>query len=281
MTLHSKLSKLDGLERNPASPLIGRIGTLETRLARNHDEVMEAQALRHDVFYNELGAIADEDTNQLGRDEDPFDLFCDHILVIDQQFKKPKIVGTYRLLQKSVADQIGGFYSHSEFDLSPLLTLNPTANFLELGRSCILSQYRDKRTLELLWHGAWSYALSNKIDIMFGCASFEGTDPITHNKTLGWLGRNVLLSPDEDCLAMNGDFVDLSKIEEQDHNLRQAMSGMPPLLKGYLRLGAKTGSHAVIDHQFQTTDVLVVLKVDEINPRYIAHYGADASRFAV
>ena len=68
MTLHSKLSKLDGLKRNPASPLIGRIGTLETRLARNHDEVMEAQALRHDVFYNELGAIADEDTNQLGRD---------------------------------------------------------------------------------------------------------------------------------------------------------------------------------------------------------------------
>ncbi len=164
---------------------LGRIGSLEVRLARGAREVKKAQELRYHVFYEEMSAIADAETQAQKRDFDAFDAICDHMLVVDHdliergkpfQRKKPQVVGTYRLLRQDIANRFGGFYSSGEFDIQPLLEARPDLRFLELGRSCVLKPYRNKRTVELLWHGIWSYVLMNGIDVMIGCASIEGTD---------------------------------------------------------------------------------------------------------
>lgn len=281
--IRKSIAPRSGQRLDPAAPVLGTLGPLQTRLARSAAEVRAAQALRYEVFYREMDAHPNPANRLLKRDKDAFDRYCDHLLVIDTETKKNDIVGTYRMMQQSQAREIGGFYSQTEFDLDPLIKANPDANFLELGRSCILAPYRNKRTMELLWHGTWSHAVANKIDIMFGCASFEGTNPAEFSEALSWLVDNAVLEGNEDCLATAKSFVNLrsfSRSKDDQVDLRRAMAAMPPLIKGYLRLGAKISSHAVVDHQFGTTDVLVVLKVDQINPRYLSHFGADASRFA-
>jgi putative hemolysin len=135
--------------------------------------------------------------------------------------------------------------------------------------------------MELMWQGLWSYVLDNKIDILFGCASFQGTDLAQHSASLGWLANRAKLNPDEDCIAQSKYGIDLGRIPfKAQGDVRRVVAGLPPLLKGYLRVGAKIGTHAVVDHQFKTIDVLVALKVADIAPRYLSHYGKDASRFA-
>lgn len=261
--------------------VLGRMGNLETRLARTEDEVIEAQRLRYDVFYREMGAEPSAETARTQRDQDAFDACCDHLLVVETGADGgKKIVGTYRLMLESHRQKAGRFYSADEFHLDALQSVNQGRRFMELGRSCILPDYRSKRTMELLWHGNWAYAVQNKVDIMFGCASFQGTDPGEFAGALGWLHQNAVLNNTEDCTACTDDSIDLSALDTADIDARRALAKLPPLLKGYLRLGAKVASQAVIDRHFGTIDVLVVLKVADINPRYLAHYGADASRFA-
>lgn len=257
------------------------MGNLETRLARSEDEVIEAQRLRYDVFYREMGAQPSTETARTQRDQDAFDSCCDHLLVIENGGDDgEKIVGTYRLMLESHRQKAGRFYSADEFRLDDLQNVNRGRRFMELGRSCILPDYRSKRTMELLWHGTWAYAVQNKVDIMFGCASFQGTNPEEFAGALGWLHQNAVLNHKEDCSACIDDSIDLSALDTSNVDARRALAKLPPLLKGYLRLGAKVASQAVIDRHFGTIDVLVVLKVSDINPRYLAHYGADASRFA-
>ncbi len=265
---------------NLENPVLGRLGNLETRLIRSRKELEAAQSLRYEVFYNEMGAVPDVSVKQTGRDQDWFDDYCDHLLVIDTAVDPHYIVGTYRMMRPTQALKAGGYYTQKEYCIEPLLRANPTSRFLELGRSCVLRDYRNKRTMELLWHGTWSYAVANKIDIMFGCASFDGVDLRKFSGSLGWLARHVCMAVEENCESSAPNSIRLDSFECGDGDMKTAMSTMPALLKGYLRLGAKIGSHAVVDHQFGTTDVLVVLKVADINPRYLAHYGADASRFA-
>lgn len=261
------------------APLLGKLGLLETRLARTKTEICTAQTVRYQVFYEELGAIAPPEMRLVRRDRDRFDQHCDHLLVIDRSSGNEEVVGTYRLLLDKYALVAGGYYSESEFDLSLLKHTNRGKRLMELGRSCILPDYRSKRVMELLWQGTWAYAVNNKIDILFGCASFSGTDPQKHSTALSWLAGNAMLESG-DCPATVADSVDLTKVEDTGANGRRVLAALPPLLKGYLRLGAKVASHAVVDHQFGTTDVLVVLRVADISPRYLAHYGVDASRFA-
>ena len=263
------------------APVLGRLGNLETRLARSKDEIRAAQGLRYEVFYSEMGATPNETIKLIQRDTDEFDRYCDHLLVVDVSTNPHRIVGTYRVMMQNQAILAGGYYTQKEYNLAPLFAANPSARFLELGRSCVLSDYRNKRTMELLWHGAWSYAVENKIDIMFGCASFPGVDPKDVVESLVWLSENAAMDSHENCESTAISGFSIRELQSDNVNLRAAMSGMPALLKGYLRLGAKIGSHAVIDHQFGTIDVLVVLKVADINPRYLTHFGADASRFSV
>ncbi len=169
--------------RFPSPPAaLGRLGALEVRLAQEKRDVKRAQKLRYRVFYKDGTAIADATTLLARRDKDAFDKICDHLLVIDHAAKpsisgKQPVVGTYRLLRQDVAENHGGFYSEDEFDIAGLIDRHAGLRFLELGRSCVLPRYRNKRTVELLWHGIWTYVRQHRLDVMIGCASFEGTDP--------------------------------------------------------------------------------------------------------
>lgn len=268
---------------------LGRIGSLEVRLARKASEVRTAQALRYRVFYEEMSAIADARTLESKRDIDAFDGICDHLLVLDHDAptrskpfgrRKPKIVGTYRLLRQDVAELHGGFYTSGEYDIQRLIDQKPDKRFLELGRSCVLEPYRNKRTVELLWHGLWAYILMNGIDAMIGCASFESTDPDRLALPLSFLHHNAAAPAEWNVRALDERYVEMNRMPKEAINARAALREMPPLIKGYLRLGASIGEGAVVDHQFGTTDVLIILPVSALNKRYVNYYGADASRYA-
>ncbi|MTI44351.1 GNAT family N-acetyltransferase [Roseibium hamelinense] len=267
---------------------LGRIGPLEVRLARNFKEVKKAQRLRYQVFYEEMSAIADARTLATHRDVDPFDAICDHMLVIDHSSLKrnklgrlkPEIVGTYRLLRQEIANMHDGFYTAGEYDIQPLIDANPGKRFLELGRSCVLKPYRNKKTVELLWHGVWSYILMHNIDVMLGCASIPGTNPDEMATQLSFLHATARAPENWRVRALPELFVDMDRIPNDQLNAKEALRALPPLIKGYLRLGAFVGDGAVIDHQFGTTDVLILMPVSELNSRYVNYYGADASRYA-
>jgi L-ornithine Nalpha-acyltransferase len=272
--------------RFPGFPAtLGRIGSLEVRLAQEKRDVKRAQKLRYRVFYKDGTAIADATTMLARRDKDAFDRICDHLLVIDHAAKpsiggKQPVVGTYRLLRQEVAANHGGFYTEDEFDISGLTDRHSGLRFLELGRSCVLPRYRNKRTVELLWHGIWSYVRQHRLDVMIGCASFEGTDPERLALPLSFL-HHYAQAPEAWRAAAHGSRrVEMNRMAKEAISPKAALHELPPLIKGYLRLGAYIGDGAVIDHQFGTTDVLIVMPVSAINARYIEHFGGDASRHA-
>jgi L-ornithine Nalpha-acyltransferase len=256
---------------------LGRIGSLEVRLARTVGEVKRAQALRYRVFYEEMSAIADARTLMSRRDADTFDAVCDHILVLDHAVpeakpfgkSRPKIVGTYRVLRQSVAERNDGFYTAGEYDVQPLLDAKSNLEFLELGRSCVLPEYRGKRTVELLWQGVWAYVLRHRIDVMIGCASLEGTDPSRLALPLSFLHHNCSASAEWNVRALPHRYTDMDRLSKEAIDPRAALQSLPPLIKGYLRVGAKIGEGAVVDHQFGTTDVMIVMPVAQIAARYV------------
>ncbi|MCD1264921.1 ornithine--acyl-ACP N-acyltransferase OlsB [Shinella sumterensis] len=267
----------------PASDVLGRIGNLETRLARSVSEIDAAQAVRYRVFVEEMNAQLSPDAVRRKRDIDAWDMVCDHLLVLDTAIEgdaEEQIVGTYRLLRQDVAAVSGGFYSQSEFDVDALVARHPDKRFMELGRSCVLPAYRTKRTVELLWQGAWAYSLKHGVDVMFGCASFHGTVPEEHALALSFLHHNVQAKDDWSVSARPELFRVMDLMPAEGIDARKALVAMPPLVKGYLRLGATIGSGAVVDHAFNTTDVLIVLPIGQISGRYLNYYGADAGRFA-
>ncbi|WP_051630971.1 GNAT family N-acetyltransferase [Afifella pfennigii] len=266
---------------------LGRLGDLEARLARSPSEIRRSQALRYHVFYEEMAAVADAQTHFLRRDADPYDLICDHLLVLDHAVprrpflrSKPEIVGTYRLLRQEIAELNGGFYSAGEYDVAPLIARYPHLRFLELGRSCVLKPYRDKRTVELLWHGIWSYVLMHRMDVMIGCASLAGTDPDALALPLSFLHHNARAPEEWSVRALAERHVDMNRMPAEAVDARAALRQLPPLIKGYLRLGAYIGDGAVVDYQFGTTDILIILPVSALNPRYVNHFGTDAGRYA-
>ncbi|MEE4013258.1 GNAT family N-acetyltransferase [Roseibium sp. FZY0029] len=267
---------------------LGRIGSLEVRMARNFKEVKKAQRLRYEVFYEEMSAIADAHTLATRRDADPFDAYCDHLLVVDHDSLKrnklgrlkPEIVGTYRILRQEIADQHTGFYTAAEYDIQSLIDANPGKRFMELGRSCVLKPYRNKKTVELLWHGIWAYVLRHNIDVMLGCASIESTNPDAIAGQLAFLHHNARAPEEWRVRAVEDRYVEMNRMPAEELNAKEALRALPPLVKGYLRLGAFIGDGAVIDHQFGTTDVLIIMPVSELNTRYVNYYGADASRYS-
>jgi putative hemolysin len=268
-------------------PVLGRLGSLEVRLATTAKEIRKAQRLRFKVFYDEMSAVPNGASLFYRRDIDDFDAICDHLLVLDHDVArkpfraaKPRVVGTYRLLRQEVADRNFGFYSSGEFEIGALIAAHPGLRFLELGRSCVLKPYRNKRTVELLWHGIWTYVLHHRIDVMLGCASLEGTDPHRLALPLSFLHHYARPPETWRARALPERFTAMNLIAKEAVDPKAALHALPPLIKGYLRLGATFGDGAVIDHQFGTTDVLVILPVSAINPRYIDHFGPAGTRHA-
>jgi putative hemolysin len=277
-----------GLNRNRGlNPVLGRIGSLEVRLATSAKEIRRAQRLRFNVFYNEMSAVPNPASLLSRRDFDEYDAICDHLLVIDHDVKprrfrkaRPRVVGTYRLLRHEVAERHFGFYTAGEYEIDPLIEANPALRFLELGRSCVLKPYRNKRTVELLWHGIWAYVLHHRIDVMIGCASLEGTDPEKLALPLSFLHHYARAPEGWRVKAVGERFIPMDRLAKDAVDPKAALHALPPLIKGYLRLGATFGDGAVIDPQFGTTDVLVILPVTAINQRYIDHFGPTARRHA-
>lgn len=264
-------------------PVLGRIGALETRLARNSFEIDAAQRVRYEVFVEEMKAALPADSMRRKRDTDAWDSICDHLLVLDRSLEgdpEDQIVGTYRILRQDVAMKRGGFYSAAEFEIDTLIARHPDKQFMELGRSCVLPAYRNRRTVELLWQGNWAYALKHGMSTMFGCASFPGTNPDDHALALSFLHQSVLAKGEWAVDALPNLFQPMNRVAIDAADMRKALVALPPLIKGYLRLGAMVGNGAVIDTGFNTTDVLIILPISGISDRYISHYGADAGRFS-
>jgi L-ornithine Nalpha-acyltransferase len=256
------------------NPVLGRIGSLEVRLATTTKEIRQAQKLRFKVFYEEMSAAPNGASLLSRRDIDEYDALCDHLLVLDHDVKakpflptKPKVIGTYRLLRQEVADRNWGFYTAGEYDIAPLLNAHPKLRFLELGRSCVLKPYRNKRTVELLWHGIWSYVLHHRIDVMIGCASLEGTSPEKLALPLSFLHHYAAAPAEWQASAIPERYTSMDILAKDAIDNKAALRALPPMLKGYLRLGATFGRGAVIDREFGTTDVLVILPVSAINRR--------------
>jgi putative hemolysin len=270
-------------EADRFGPSLGTFGPLEVRLATTQKDIRKAQRLRYKVFYEEGGAKADRTAALIRRDVCPFDGACDHLLVIDHAAvnrfgkPKPKVIGTYRLLRQERADAHGGFYSAQEYDIAPLLLRHGGKRFLELGRSCVLAPYRSKRTLELLWRGIWAYTKHYKIDALFGCASLEGTNSLAHAASLSFLSHFANASEEWSVRAIDARHVPMRMLNRDSVDRRRALAALPPLIKGYLRCGAKVGEGAVVDHQFRTTDVFIIMPVAELDLRYVEHFGGPAA----
>jgi putative hemolysin len=231
-----------------------RAGNLGVRIAETAEEVDAAQALRFRVFYEEMGAHPDAETLASARDRDAFDAVADHLLVIDHDLGEgpASVVGTYRLIRREAARAVGGFYSAAEYDIAPLVAL--PGPILELGRSCVGANHRTRGTLQLLWRGIAAYVFRHRIDVMFGCASLPGTDL--------------------DALApvLTSRYVRMDRLPPVGLDLRAVPNDLPPLIKGYLRLGGFVGDGAVLDPQFNTTDVCIVVKTELITDKYSKHY---------
>lgn len=266
-----------------AGGALGRIGSLEVRLARDEAEIAASQEIRFRVFYEELGAKRQLVHALEQRDADRFDEHCDHLLVVDTALPGPdtqRIVGTYRLLREERAVATGGFYSNDEFELDSLVARHPGVRFLELGRSCVLPNYRSKRTIEVLWQGIWAYINHYEVGAMTGCASFHGTVPAQHAEALSYLAHHCRADPSWDVRAVAGRYQALDMMPAEAVSMRSAFAAMPPLIKGYLRVGAKIGDGCVIDHDFGTIDVFIILPVAAIGSRYITYLTNEADRFA-
>jgi putative hemolysin len=249
-----------------------RSGPLQVRLAENGADIDAAQALRYRVFYENLGARAASEVRRVRRDFDRFDERCDHLLVLDHsRGDGPEIVvGTYRLIRREAADRLGGFYSAGEFDISRLIAY--PGEILELGRSCVDSAYRQRAAAQLLWSGIAAYVFHYNIDLMFGCASLPGTDPDRLAGPLSYLHHFHLAAPPLRARALADRFVDMNRLPRSEIDPLRALAGLPPLVKGYLRLGGFVGDGAVIDHDFNTTDVCIVVKTDLVTEKYSRHY---------
>ena len=260
-----------------AAPPGGRIvdiasGALQVRLAENAADIEAAQALRYRIFYEIMGARPLPEMARQRRDRDSFDHLCDHLLVLDHSRGSgaAAVVGTYRLIRRDAAARHGAFYSAGEFDISRLIAY--PAEILELGRSCVDAGYRSRGVMQLLWGGIAAYVFHYEIALMFGCASLPGTDPDALAAPLSYLHYHHLAPPALRAYALPQRYVDMRRVTPTAIDAQRTLAALPPLLKGYLRLGGFVGDGAVIDLQFNTTDVCVVVKTDLVTEKYSRHY---------
>ena len=256
-------------------------GDLIVRLADSEREIDAAQALRYRVFFENMGATPTAEARRLARDFDAFDPVCEHLLIIDrsQGPGNTKVVGTYRLLRAGRAKAALGFYSDSEFDLTPLRAY--PGEHLELGRSCVDPAYRSRSVLQLLWKGISDYLVANDITLMFGCASFPGTNLAEMSHALSSLAYHNAASSAWSPRARADRHIPLAQLPADRVDARRAIREIPPLIKGYLRVGGVVGDGAVIDPEFNTVDVCLMVESQLVPGRYVRHYtNATMEQFA-
>ena len=247
-------------------------GPLQVRLAASDEDIDAVQALRYRIFYETMGARASSAMARRRRDSDPFDAICDHLMVLDHTRGSgaDAVVGTYRLIRREAARRCGRFYSAAEYDISRIVTYQ--GQILELGRSCVDPAYRARAVMPLLWSGIAAYVFHHDIELMFGCASLPGIDPHRLAVPLSYLYHHHLAPPELRTRALPERYVDMRRLDPGSFDPERSLSVLPPLIKGYLRLGGFVGDGAVIDYQFNTTDVCIVVKTDLVAQKYSRHY---------
>ena len=253
--------------------------SIVVKIAETPQEIEAAQRLRYAVFYEEYGAVASPEMARVAMDFDDYDEFADHLIVIDTSNGGNEVIGTYRLLRRERAEKVGQFYSASEYDITPLV--QSKYKILELGRSCVRHDYRTKAILQTLWQGISDYISDHEVDILFGCASLHSTDIKSISKPLSYLHHYHLAPEKLRPRALKGRYINMNIVPEEDLDVRRVFAELPPLIKGYLRVGASIGDGAVIDEEFNTTDVFIVMQTHLLADRYRKHYERRRSNTAL
>ncbi len=239
------------------------------KLAETDAELKAAQRLRYDVFVRELGGGGEMVDHDARLEQDRFDPHFDHMLAFDDT--TGKVVGVYRLLPGERAADLGQFYSEDEYDLTVLKQSG--RKLLELGRSCVHPDYRGGTAMYHLWNGLAAYVTEREIEVLFGVASFHGTDMEPLAQPLSMLHHNHLAPPELRVRAQPDVFQSMDLVEPDALDRRAAMVQVPALIKAYLRLGGFVGEGAFIDHAFNTTDVCLILDTTRMNARQKRIYG--------
>ncbi len=263
---------MDGTNKPKGPPRPIFSGGMEARIAGSEADIDASQALRYRVFFEEMSAKPSPEVRTRKRDFDDFDSLCDHLLVIDHDKSEFEgvVVGTYRLLRRSTVPAKVGFYSADEYDIS-CLDAYP-GEIMELGRSCVDAEHRTRPTMQLLWRAIAAYVFHYDVGLMFGCGSLSGTDPAEMALVLSYLYHHHLAPPALRVTALPGRYIDMRLMDETKIDPRRALAELPPLIKGYLRLGGFVGDGAVVDYDFNTTDVSIIVKTDLITEKYFKHY---------
>jgi putative hemolysin len=249
-------------------------GRFSVRLAESDADVAAAQRLRYRVFVEEMGATPNACDAAERRERDRFDPYFEHLLLIDNESDDPEVergvVGVYRLLRGARARQGIGFYGVTEYDLR-LLEAYPRET-LELGRSCIDARHRGGAGMHLLWAGLGQYIGEHDVSILFGVASFHGTEPATMAQALSYLHYNHLAPLDLRVTARPDSRVEMDILPPGKVDMIEAMRQIPALIKAYIRLGGFIGDGAYIDHDFNTVDVCLLVDAARMADRYHKFY---------
>ncbi|MEO8244700.1 MAG: GNAT family N-acyltransferase [bacterium] len=252
---------------------------LTLRLARDGRDLQAAQRLRYEVFVEELGAVVPQVDHDLRLERDGFDPYFDHLLLIDRRRDPDSlqdVVGVYRLLPPERFAEVGRYYSEGEFDLSVLRASG--RRILELGRSCVHRDMRGGAAMLMLWNGLAEYVLDRGIEVMFGAASFHGTDAAALAKPLSLLYHFHRAPEALRVSAQPANRQEMNLMPVEDVVRTEAMAGVPALIKAYLRLGGHVSDGAWIDRQFNTTDVCLVMDTERMSAKHREFYTRKGSR---
>ena len=249
----------------------GVAADFQVRLAQTEADVQAAQRLRYDVFVRELGGGGPMVDHAAGLERDRFDPYFDHLLLTDR--RSGKLAGVYRVMRSDMAARAGGFYSAAEYDLAPLVQSG--RKLLELGRSCLDPAYRGGTAMHHLWAALAGYVAEYEIEVLFGVASFHGTDTAALAEPLSLLHHRHLAPPELRVRAR--DYAPMDLIPEPELDRRKAMLAVPSLIKAYLRLGGAVGEGAYIDRAFNTTDVCLILDTKQMSARQMRFYNGSAA----
>jgi putative hemolysin len=243
------------------------------RLAATEEDLTAAQRLRYEVFVAELGGDGPLVDHVARLERDAFDPFFDHLVLVDLR-RDPAgldhVIGAYRVLPGDRREAAGQFYSESEYDLTPLLASG--RRLLELGRSCVHAEHRGGTAMFHLWNALADYVLERNIEVLFGVASFHGTDVVALAQPLSWLYHHHLAPPEMRVVARPPHRQNMNLVPLEGLDRRTAMAATPALIKAYLRLGGFVGDGAFIDHEFNTTDVCLVMDTGQMSARHREFY---------
>jgi putative hemolysin len=243
------------------------------RLATTPEDRTAAQRLRYAVFVEELGGDGPLVDHAARLERDAFDPHFDHLILVDRRIDPAlgaHVIGAYRVLPGDRRAAAGRFYSETEFDLSPLL--HSGRRLLELGRSCVHADHRGGTAMFHLWNGLAEYVLDRGIEVLFGAASFHGTDIAALAQPLAWLHHHHLAPPAMRVSALPPHRQEMDLVPAERLDRRAAMAATPTLIKAYLRLGGFVGDGAWIDRDFNTTDVCLVMDTGQMSARHREFY---------